>query len=68
LRESNVGLGQLKKIGFDPLLSLNHTYAMLRANINRLIRKTWRTTKDPWGLKDHIELYVNFHNHQIISQ
>ena len=68
LRESNVGQGQLKKIGFDPLLSLNHTYAMLRANINRLIRKTWRTTKDPKGLKDHIDLYVNFHNHQIISQ
>jgi transposase-like protein len=60
------GQGELKKIGFDPLFTLNHTYAMLRANINRLIRKTWCTTKDPKRLKDHIDLYVDFHNHQII--
>lgn len=40
-----VGQGELKKIGFDPLFSLNHTCAMLRANINRLFRKTWCTTK-----------------------
>ena len=39
------GQGELKKVGYDPLFSLNHTFAMLRANINRLIRKTWCTTK-----------------------
>ena len=36
-----VGQGELKKIGFDPLFSLNHTAAMLRANLNRLARRTW---------------------------
>jgi len=59
---SVVGQGELKKIGFDPLFSLNHTCAMLRANINRLFRKTWCTTKDPQRLSDHIALYALFHN------
>jgi len=30
-RGSIAGQGELKKIGFDPLFSLNHTCAMLRA-------------------------------------
>ncbi len=62
------GQGELKKIGFDPLFSLNHTYAMLRANINRLIRKTWCTTKIPARLTDHIELYVQYHNQRLLPQ
>jgi hypothetical protein len=41
------GQGELKKLIFDPLFSLNHTCAMLRANINRLFRRTWCTTKKP---------------------
>ena len=57
-----VGQGELKKIGFDPLFSLNHTCAMLRANINRLVRRTWCTTKKPERLSDHIALYVHYHN------
>ena len=31
------GQGELKKLRFDPLFALNHTCAMLRANINRLL-------------------------------
>jgi len=62
------GQGELKKIGFDPLFSLNHSFAMLRANINRLFRKTWCTTKLPLRLADHIDLYVNYHNRQLISE
>ena len=57
-----VGQAELKKTGFDPLFSLNHTCAMLRANINRLARKTWCTTKRPEALADHIAIYVDFHN------
>ena len=57
-----VGQGELKKIGFDPLFSLNHTCAMLRANINRLLRKTWCTTKKPERLKLHIAIYAVAHN------
>jgi len=56
------GQGELKKIGFDPLFSLNHTCAMLRANINRLFRKTWCTTKKPERLSLHLALYALFHN------
>jgi hypothetical protein len=35
---------------------------MLRANLNRLFRKTWCTTKNKQGLIDHLSLYVEFHN------
>jgi len=56
------GQGELKKLGRDPLFSINHTFAMLRANINRLIRRTWCTTKTPQGLIDHLSIYVDFHN------
>ena len=56
------GQGELKKIGFDPIFSLNHTCAMLRANVNRLFRKTWCTTKKKERLQDHLDLYLDFHN------
>ena len=61
-RAAVVGQGELKKGGFDPLFSLNHTYAMLRANINRLLRKTWCTTKIPKRLGYHIAMYSLYHN------
>lgn len=66
-RGSIGGQGELKKIQFDPLFSLNHTCAMLRANINRLIRKTWCTTKKIQGLIDHLDIYVAYHNSQLIG-
>ena len=56
------GQGELKKIGFDPLFSLNHTCAMLRANMNRLFRRTWCTTKTQRGLIDHLYIYARYHN------
>ena len=64
-RGSIVGQGELKKIRFDPLFSLNHSCAMFRANINRLIRRTWCTTKKQERLDLHIALYAVFHNEQI---
>ena len=59
------GQGELKKGGFDPLFAVNHTCAMLRANINRLVRKTWCTTKDPRRLKDHLDIFMYFYNRDI---
>ena len=56
------GQGELKKIGYDPLFSLNHTCAMLRAHLNRLFRRTWCTTKKRERLSDHIALYMKYHN------
>lgn len=67
-RGAIVGQGELKKLRWDPLFSLNHTFAMLRANINRLFRKTWCTTKKPERLQDHIEMYVYYHNNYLISK
>jgi len=61
-RGAVTGQGELKKLRFDPLFSLNHTCAMLRANMNRLFRRTWCTTKNRQGLIDHLTLYVSYHN------
>jgi len=57
-----VGQGELKKLYRDPLFSINHTCAMFRANINRLIRKTWCTTKDPKMLQKHLEIFIYYYN------
>jgi hypothetical protein len=67
-RGSIAGQGELKKVRFDPLFSLNHTCAMLRANVNRLFRKTWCTTKDPLRLRDHLDLYVYYHNEILLKR
>lgn len=61
-----VGQGELKAGGYDPLFTLNHTFAMLRANINRLVRKTWCTSKTIPNLKRHLDLYMYYHNTRII--
>jgi transposase-like protein len=60
-----VGFGELKSGGFDPLFSLNHTAAMIRANINRLARKTWCTTKLAQKLELRLELYAWSHNQAV---
>ncbi len=65
-RGSLGGQGELKKLKFDPLFSLNHTCAMLRANINRLFRKTWCTTKKVENLSAHLYIYAHFHNEKLI--
>ena len=54
-----VGQGELKKIRFDPLFTINHFFATMRSDINRLIRRTWCTTKDPARLSDHIDVMID---------
>lgn len=66
-RGSIRGQGELKRVPFDPLFSLNHTFAMLRANISRLIRKTWCTTKKLCHLAQHIQVYMDFHNRILLK-
>lgn len=56
------GQGELKKLKFDPLFSLNHTCAMMRANMSRLFRRTWCTSKTIRGLEDHLAIYIHYHN------
>jgi hypothetical protein len=61
------GQGELKKIGFDPIFTLNHSAAMLRANISRLFRRTWNTTKNASALRDHLLVYAHFHNEFLLK-
>lgn len=63
----SAGLGELKKNGRDPLFMINHTSAMFRANINRLFRKTWCTTKNSQRLADHIAIYMAFHKNILMA-
>ena len=61
-RGTVAGQGELKKKHFDPIFILNHSCAMLRANMNRLIRKTWCTTKKAERLQMHIDIFIDFYN------
>ncbi len=64
-RGAVTGQGELKKLKWDPIFSLNHTCAMMRANINRLFRKTWCTTKKRERLRAHIMIYAMKHNRNL---
>ena len=57
-----VGQGELKRGGFDPLFSLNHTLAMFRDNLKTLSRRTWCTTKKAGHLRHLLMIYGWFHN------
>lgn len=67
-RGAIAGQGELKKVQFDPLFIVNHTCAMLRGNVSRLIRKTWCTTKDPKRLKDHLDIFIYFYNMMVLDR
>jgi hypothetical protein len=58
----------MKQNGHDPIFSINQTFAMFRANVNRLIRKTWCTSKRVDRLKTHLTLYAAYHNLELIKQ
>ncbi|MBX9768772.1 MAG: transposase [Bdellovibrionales bacterium] len=64
-RSSITGQGELKRKKFDPIFSLNHTCAMTRAHLNRLIRKTWCTTKKSSQLSLHLAIYALEHNRRL---
>ena len=67
-RGAITGQGELKKIYFDPLFSLNHTCAKMRANINRLFRKTWSTTKKIDRLRYHLAIFCLYHNRSLYAR
>jgi hypothetical protein len=67
-RSCIAGQGELKKVAFDPLFIVNHTCAMLRYGVNRLIRKTWCTTKDPIRLKDHLDIFMFYYNEVLLQK
>lgn len=63
-----VGQGELKRKINDPLFPINHTLAMLRANMNRLFRRSWCTTKDLKFLEHHLWIYIGFHNNYLTKR
>ena len=67
-RATIAGQGELRVKSFDPLFIVNHTCAILRANVNRLIRKTWCTTKDQARLKDHLDIFMYFYNQEYLQK
>ena len=60
-----VGQGELKEGGFDPIFALNHTAAMIRANVSRLFRRTWNTSKRIDRLCAHLLIYADYHNTEL---
>jgi hypothetical protein len=66
-RGAVIGQGELKKVFRDPLFAINHSCAILRANVNRLIRKTWCTTKHKDKLQLHLDLFIDFYNQEYLA-
>ena len=64
-RPASTGQGEIKKGKHDPLFALNHTCAMFRANVSRLVRKTWVTTKRMDRLRAHLLIYADYHNQHL---
>lgn len=50
-----------KKV-FDPMFAANQRCAMLRADIRRLTRRSWCTTKKIENLRHHLNIYQVFNN------
>ena len=66
-RGAVVGQGELKKLSYDPLFILNHTCAMLRDGLNRLVRKTWCTTKKVENLQNHLFIFMDYFNKELLK-
>jgi len=62
------GQGELKTRSRDPLFKINHTLAMLRANLSRLFRRSWNLSKTVEGLQDHLDIYTHYHNQGILQK
>jgi hypothetical protein len=47
---------------YDQLFLLNHVCAKIRADLSRMRRRTWATTKKLYYLRHHLILYIGWHN------
>ena len=63
-----VGQGELKRGGFDPLFSLNHTCARIRDLIKRLSRRTWCTTKLIERLQMLLDIFMCHFNRRLMGE
>lgn len=64
-RSCVAGYGELKKKGWDPIFSLNHTAAMLRDHLATLKRRTWTSTKRLDNLLHLLAIYTVYHNTEL---
>lgn len=60
-KASATGQGELKKLRFDSLFTINHTLATFRDRIKRLSRRTWCTTKKAERLDDMLAILIDYH-------
>ena len=61
------GVGEMKERGFDPMFALNQTCAKVRSQLSRMNRRTWKGTKKWQRLQDDLDLYVWWHNLEIMG-
>lgn len=47
----------------NPLFPINHTLAMLRDGLSRLVRRNWGTTKKAWALDLHLWTWIAWRNY-----
>jgi hypothetical protein len=47
----------------NPLFLVNHTFAMLRDGLGRLVRRNWGATKERLKLEWHLWLYIGWRNY-----
>jgi hypothetical protein len=55
-----------RKQVYDPIFALNQRCAKLRADIRRLTRRSWCTTKKIENLQKHLELYQLYNNSRVL--
>lgn len=60
--------GEMKKIGRDPLFSVNQTLAMFRDKMSRLSRRSWNISKQLERLDDHMAIYIESHNRALFHR
>jgi transposase-like protein len=48
---------------WNPLFAVNHTFAMLRDGVSRLVRETWAASKRAARLRDHLWVWVSYRNY-----
>ena len=66
-KKEQMYLSTRKRI-YDPLFVVNHRCAMLRADIRRLTRRSWCTTKKTENLSAMLKLYQIYNNLNLTKQ
>jgi transposase-like protein len=54
---------RLKASKRDPLFTVNHTLALLRDGVSRLVRRTWAAAKTRQRLETHLWIWVCYRNY-----